>query len=198
MDRPAKEDGQRLREAVCERGGVRICCHDSPHDEAARPCLRTFHTVSEGEFCELRLLGILGSSCVRPRTRIVYYCEHPSCWTDGRNRGSLCLQNSRAGDTRLNASPSLASHIVPECSTCARLWSAPGQSSRSSSSTVVLRTNSESSTSSVKARCCSASLTPMRRSQFMLIHTERPSPLSSSASLRTSSTRLPGSPPSIT
>jgi transposase len=24
----------------------RVCCHDSPHDEAARPCLRTFHTAS--------------------------------------------------------------------------------------------------------------------------------------------------------
>src|ERR671912_2981350 len=134
----------------------------------------------EGEFCELRLYGVLGSSCVRPRTRTVYYCEHPSCWTEGRNRGSLCPQSSRAGDTRLNASPSLASHIVPECITCARLWSAPGHSSRSSSSTVVLTTSSEPSTSSVKARCCSsASLTPMRKSQFMLIHTERPSPLAS-------------------
>src|SRR5215211_1538676 len=66
-------------------------------------------------------MGILGSSCVRPRTRIIYYCEHPSCWPDGRNRGSLCPQSSRAGDTRLNASPSLASHSVPECITCARL-----------------------------------------------------------------------------
>src|SRR5215208_8327173 len=95
--------------------------------------------------------------------------------SDGRNRGSLCPQSFRGGVTRLNASPSLASHIVPECITCDRLWSAPGHSSRSSSSTVVLTTNSEPSTSSVKARCCcSASLTPMRRSQFMLIHTERP------------------------
>src|SRR5215210_8258009 len=94
--------------------------------------------------------------------------------SDGRNRGSLCPQSSRGRDTRLNASPSLASHIVPECITCARLWSAPGHSSRSSSSTVVLTTSSEPSTSSVKARCCRAALTPMRRSQFMLIHTERP------------------------
>jgi transposase len=31
-----------------------ICCHDSPHDEAARRCLRAFHTVSKVEFCELR------------------------------------------------------------------------------------------------------------------------------------------------
>src|SRR5215212_6956970 len=139
--------------------------------------------------------GVLGSSCVRPRTRTVYYCEHPSCWTDGRNRGTLCPQSSRAGDTRLNASPSLASHNVPECITCARLWSAPGHSSRSSSSTVVLTTNSEPSISSVKASCCSsASLTPIRRSQFMLIHTERPLLLSSSASRLTSSARLPGSP----
>jgi hypothetical protein len=47
---------------MCERGSVGICCHDSPHAEANRPCLRTFHTVSEGEFCELRLMGVLRSS----------------------------------------------------------------------------------------------------------------------------------------
>ena len=46
LDRPAKEDEQGLREVVCERRSVGICCHDSPHDEAARPCLRTFHTAS--------------------------------------------------------------------------------------------------------------------------------------------------------
>ena len=46
VDRPAKEDEQGLREALCERGGVGVRCHDSPHDEAARSCLRTFHTVS--------------------------------------------------------------------------------------------------------------------------------------------------------
>jgi hypothetical protein len=33
---------------VCKRRSVAICCHDSPHDEAPRPCLRTFHTVSPG------------------------------------------------------------------------------------------------------------------------------------------------------
>src|ERR671913_657431 len=46
LDRPAKEDEQRLREVVCERRGVGVRCDDSPHDEAARPCLRTFHTAS--------------------------------------------------------------------------------------------------------------------------------------------------------
>src|SRR5215212_2690426 len=46
MDRPAKEDEQGLREAVCERRGVGVRCHDSPHDEASRPCLRVFHTAS--------------------------------------------------------------------------------------------------------------------------------------------------------
>jgi hypothetical protein len=46
VDRPAKEDEQRLREVVCERGSVGVRCHDSPHDEANRPCLRTFHTAS--------------------------------------------------------------------------------------------------------------------------------------------------------
>ena len=57
-----QEDEQGLREVVCERRGVGICCHDSPHDEAARPCLRTFHTASEYEFSEVRLKRILRSS----------------------------------------------------------------------------------------------------------------------------------------
>src|SRR5918993_1319086 len=46
MDRPTEEDEQRLRKALCERGSVGVRCHDSPHEEAARPCLRTFHTAS--------------------------------------------------------------------------------------------------------------------------------------------------------
>ena len=46
LDRPKQEDEQRLREAICERRSVRICCHDSPHDEAPCPHLRPFHTVS--------------------------------------------------------------------------------------------------------------------------------------------------------
>src|SRR5215203_2390667 len=46
MDRPEQEDEQRLRAVVCERRGIRICCHDSPDDEAARSCLRAFHTAS--------------------------------------------------------------------------------------------------------------------------------------------------------
>src|ERR671912_31213 len=46
MDRPAKEDEQRLRKVVCERGGVGVRLHDSPHDEASCPHLRPFHTVS--------------------------------------------------------------------------------------------------------------------------------------------------------
>src|SRR5215207_972551 len=53
MDRPEQEDEQGLREVMCERGSVGVRCHDSPHDEAARPCLRTFHTASEGEFSEV-------------------------------------------------------------------------------------------------------------------------------------------------
>src|SRR5918995_1402614 len=52
MDRPEQEDEQRLRAVVCERRSVRVRCHDSSHDEAARPCLRTFHTVSEEAFSE--------------------------------------------------------------------------------------------------------------------------------------------------
>jgi transposase len=47
LDRPTKEDEQGLREALCERGSVRVRCDDSPHDEAPCPHLRPFHTVSE-------------------------------------------------------------------------------------------------------------------------------------------------------
>ena len=54
LDREEQEDEQRLREVVCERRGVGVRCHDPPHDETARPCLRPFHTVSEGEFSEVR------------------------------------------------------------------------------------------------------------------------------------------------
>src|SRR5215207_89556 len=46
LDRSKQADEQGLRAVVCERGGVRVRCDDSPHDEAPRPCLRTFHTVS--------------------------------------------------------------------------------------------------------------------------------------------------------
>src|SRR5215208_5341474 len=59
MDRPEQEDEQGLREVMCERRSVRVRCHDSPHDEAARPCLRTFHTASEGEFSEVSFDGVL-------------------------------------------------------------------------------------------------------------------------------------------
>src|SRR5215211_2021588 len=81
MDRPAQEDEQRLREAMCERRGVRICCHDSPHDEAARPYLRTFHTASEGVFSELRRHGVLGSwlpGIATWHTKIVHMGDAPS------------------------------------------------------------------------------------------------------------------------
>src|SRR5829696_4198073 len=60
LDRPKQEDEQRLREVVCERGSVGICCHDSPHGEAVDPPLRTFHIASEGEFSEV---GLLTDSC---------------------------------------------------------------------------------------------------------------------------------------
>src|ERR671914_2486911 len=46
LDLPQQEDEQGLREAMCERRSVRVRCDDSPHDEAARSSLRTFHTVS--------------------------------------------------------------------------------------------------------------------------------------------------------
>jgi hypothetical protein len=35
-----------IREVMCERRGVQICCDDSPHDVAVDPPLRAFHTVS--------------------------------------------------------------------------------------------------------------------------------------------------------
>src|SRR5215207_10300328 len=60
LDRPKQEDEQRLREVVCERGSVGICCHDSPHGEAVDPPLRTFNIASEGEFSEV---GLLTDSC---------------------------------------------------------------------------------------------------------------------------------------
>jgi hypothetical protein len=44
---------------MCERRVVSICCHDSPHDEAVDPPVRPFHTVSEGELCELRVATAL-------------------------------------------------------------------------------------------------------------------------------------------
>jgi hypothetical protein len=53
LDREEQEDEQRLREVMCQRRSVRVPCHDSPHDEAARPCLRPFHTVSDGAFREV-------------------------------------------------------------------------------------------------------------------------------------------------
>src|SRR5215217_5319139 len=46
MDRAEQEDEQRLREVMCERRSVGICCHDPPHGEASCPHLRPFHTVS--------------------------------------------------------------------------------------------------------------------------------------------------------
>jgi hypothetical protein len=61
LNRPKQEDEQGLREAVCERRSVGVRCDEPPHDETDRPCLRTFHTVSEGKFCELRTYGVLRS-----------------------------------------------------------------------------------------------------------------------------------------
>jgi hypothetical protein len=54
LDRPEQKDEQGLREALCERGSVRICCHESPHGEAVVPLMRPFHTVSEVAFYEVR------------------------------------------------------------------------------------------------------------------------------------------------
>src|SRR5215218_9613784 len=62
VDRSEQEDEQRLREVMCERRVVSICCHDSPHDEAVDPRLRPFHTVSEGEFYEVRVRRVLRPS----------------------------------------------------------------------------------------------------------------------------------------
>jgi hypothetical protein len=57
LDRPEQEDEQRLREVMCERGSVGVRCHDPPHDEAARPHLRTFHTVSSSSTLAIWLHG---------------------------------------------------------------------------------------------------------------------------------------------
>src|SRR5215207_2444772 len=64
VDLAQPKDEQRLREAVCERRSVRICCHESPHAEAVSSCLRLFHTVSEGEFSEVEgaWRGVFGGS----------------------------------------------------------------------------------------------------------------------------------------
>jgi transposase len=42
LDWPQPKDGKGLREAMCERRGVRICCHESPHAEAVSPLMRLF------------------------------------------------------------------------------------------------------------------------------------------------------------
>ena len=72
LDRAEQEDEQRLREVMCERRSVRICCHESPHGEAARPCLRPFHTVSNpssGKFTYMEGLQApstsTGSGCLK-------------------------------------------------------------------------------------------------------------------------------------
>jgi putative transposase len=54
QQRRMSKDYERLCASVCERRSVGVRCHDSPHDEASRPCLRTFHTVSKEEFSEVR------------------------------------------------------------------------------------------------------------------------------------------------
>src|SRR5215216_5142915 len=46
---------------MCKWRGVRICCHESPHGEAVSSRLRLFHTVSEGEFSEVRASRVLGT-----------------------------------------------------------------------------------------------------------------------------------------
>jgi putative transposase len=48
LDLPQPEDEQRLREAVCEWRGVRICCPEPPYGKAVSPPLRPFQPVSPG------------------------------------------------------------------------------------------------------------------------------------------------------
>src|SRR5215218_1338609 len=59
LDRPQPQDEQGLREVMCVQRSVRICWHDSPHAEAIDSPLRPFHTVSEGEFSEVRVATAL-------------------------------------------------------------------------------------------------------------------------------------------
>src|SRR5215208_2204304 len=70
-----QEVEQGLRAALCERRSARVCCHDSPHGEATRPCLRAFHTAS-------------------PHTR-VNKGERMRCWKNtGRDEGSVPIMGT--------------------------------------------------------------------------------------------------------
>jgi hypothetical protein len=86
---------------MCEWRGVRICCHDSPHDEAARPCLRTFHTASEGEFFEVGLPAAVAAIRARAGLRkdSIVPCADPTV------RGGLAWGCSLEGFTRLPEGP---------------------------------------------------------------------------------------------
>ena len=45
-------DEQGLREAVCYRRGVHLCCDDAPDGKAVGPCLGIFKQSLEGVFSE--------------------------------------------------------------------------------------------------------------------------------------------------
>src|SRR5215212_10280790 len=93
LARPEQEDEQRLREVVCERRGVGVRCHDPPHDEAACPCLRPFHTVSEGEFSEVQVWWEADTSIGRPTA---HFTRAPQTV----RRSTICLTTSSCRATR--------------------------------------------------------------------------------------------------
>src|SRR5918994_6420462 len=162
LDRPTEDDEQRLRAALCERRSARVCCHDPPHGEAARPSLRVFHTASEGEFSE-----------VRPR----------SC---------AFAQEGGIGVARLNESRSSENKMVAECEYCALLSTIAGQSSIASSIAAVFTTRCRASTSSVNLCCCSRAVSRSTcMAQLKQAHTLRPFSPSSSRSCASSSRRPP-------
>jgi hypothetical protein len=79
-DRSEQEDEQRLREVMCERRSVGVRCHDSPHDEAARPCLRTFHTVSPGSWVNRATTKRRKGSTASPQYLLAVSCLGHAAW----------------------------------------------------------------------------------------------------------------------
>src|SRR5919112_6240121 len=101
------------------------------------------------------------------------------------------LGNHSNGDsTRLNDKPLSVSHMLPECTTCARNTSVPGHSSSDASRTLVFTTRGLSWTNSeISSWCFRAASTSTLSSQLKSTHTVRPSSVRSSRSCSSSSTR---------
>src|SRR5215218_10934900 len=65
VDLSQPEDEQGLREAVRNRGSVRLRCDDQADGKAIGPCVGVSRQSLEGVFCALRVDGDLGSSSHR-------------------------------------------------------------------------------------------------------------------------------------